>query len=81
MPLLSPADEGKVLTDEYAEDIGIVTEIDPEEQVAYVEPEPGVADAIVQVLGFGEADADDLAVSADAVETVTDSELRIRTDR
>ncbi|WP_336134828.1 hypothetical protein [Natronomonas amylolytica] len=80
MALLSLRDQGKVLTNERAEEIGIVTDVAPDEQVAYVEPDPGVTDAIVQGLGFGEADEDDLKVPADTVETITGSELRIRTD-
>jgi hypothetical protein len=81
MSLLSLQDQGKLLTNERAEEIGIVTDVDPDEQIAYVEPEPGVTDAIVQGLGFGEADEDDIKISADMVETITGSELRIPTDR
>lgn len=81
MALLSLQDQGKVLTDEHAEEIGIVTEVDTDEQIAYVEPEPGVTDAIVQGLGFGKADEDDIKISVDTVETITDTEVRIRTNR
>jgi hypothetical protein len=81
MTLLSLQDQGKVLTNERAEEIGIVTDVDPDDQIAYVEREPGVTDAIVQGLGFGEADEDDIKISADTVESITDSELRIPTDR
>jgi hypothetical protein len=81
MTLLSLQDQGKVLTNEHAEEIGIVTDVDPDDQIAYVEPEPGVTDAIVQGLGFGEADEDDIKISADTVETITGSELRVPTDR
>jgi len=78
--VLSTADEGKFLMDVEGEQIGIVTEVDPDEQVAYVEPEPGVAESLVQGLGFGDADEDDIEVPADAVATVTDSELRVARD-
>lgn len=81
MTLLSLQDQGKILTNEHAEEIGIVTDVDPDGQIAYVEPEPGVTDAIVQGLGFGEADEDDIKISADTVETITGSEIRIPTDR
>jgi hypothetical protein len=81
MSLLSLRDQGKVLTNEHAEEIGIITDVDVDKQIAYVEPEPGVTDAIVQGLGFGEADEDDIRISADAVETITDTEVRIPTDR
>lgn len=80
MTVLSTADEGKFLMDVEGEQIGVVTEVDADEQVAYVEPDPGVAEAVVQGFGFGDADADDIVVSADVVATVTDSELRVATD-
>ncbi|MFC6974223.1 hypothetical protein ACFQL1_05355 [Halomicroarcula sp. GCM10025709] len=80
MTVLSTTDEGKFLMDNEGEQIGIVTEVDPDEQIAYVEPEPDVAEAIVQGLGFGDADADDIEVPAESVATVTDSEIRVPRD-
>jgi len=80
MTVLATTDEGKVLIDVEGEEIGVVTEIDPDEQVAYVEPDPSVGEAVVQGLGFGDADDDDIEVPADSVATVTDSELRVDTD-
>ena len=80
MTVLSTEDEGKFLMDVEGEEIGIVTEVDPEAQVAYVEPEPGVAESWIQGLGFGDADEDDIKVPASSVETVTDSEIRVAKD-
>ena len=80
MTVLSPEDEGKFLMDAEAEQIGIVTGVDPEAQVAYVDPDPDVADAILQGLGFGDSDSDDIKVPSEAVETVTDSEIRVSRD-
>lgn len=80
MTVLSTEDEGKFLMDIEGEQIGIVTEVDPDAQVAYVEPEPGIGESVIQGLGFGEADEDDIEVPADTVETVTDSELRVAKD-
>ena len=80
MTVLSPEDEGKFLMDAKAEQIGIVTEVAPEEQVAYVDPDPDVSDAILQGLGFGDANSYDIEVPAGAVETVTDSEIRVSRD-
>ena len=80
MTVLSTADEGKFLMDVEGEQIGVVTEVDAGEQVAYVEPDPDIAEAVLQGLGFGDANADDIAVSAEVVATVTDSELRVATD-
>lgn len=80
MTVLSTEDEGKFLMDIEGEQIGIVTEVDPDEQVAFVEPEPGIGESVIQGFGFGEADEDDIEVPADTVETVTDSELRVAED-
>jgi hypothetical protein len=78
MTVLSP--EGKFLMDAEAAQIGIVPEVAPDEQLAYVDPDPGAADAVLQGLGFGESDREDIEVPAAAVETVTDSELRVAGD-
>jgi sporulation protein YlmC with PRC-barrel domain len=80
MTVLSTTDEGKFLIDVEGEEIGVVTEVDPDEQIAYVEPEPGIGEAVIQGFGFGDADDDDIEVPADSVETVTDSELRVKKD-
>ena len=80
MTVLSTADEGKVLMDAEAEEIGVVTKVDADEQVAFVEPDPGIGEAVVQGLGYGDADEDDIEVPADTVATVTDTELRVSID-
>jgi hypothetical protein len=80
MTVLSTQDEGKFLMDVKGEQIGIVTEVDAEDQVAYVEPEPGVGEAIIQGFGYGDKNEDDIEVPVENVETVTDTELRVDTD-
>ena len=80
MTVLSTADEGKFLMDVEGEEIGVVTEVDTEEQVAYVEPNPGIGEAVLQGFGFGEADEDDIEVPAESVATVTDTEIRVDVD-
>jgi hypothetical protein len=80
MTVLSIEDEGKFLMDVKGEQIGIVTEVDVDEQVAYVEPDPSITESLIQGFGFGEADEDDIKVSAYNVETVTDTELRVDAD-
>jgi sporulation protein YlmC with PRC-barrel domain len=80
MTVLSTEDEGKFLMDIEGEQIGIVTEVDPDAQIAYVEPDPDLAESIVQGFGFGDSDEDDIEVPADTVETVTDTELRVKKD-
>ena len=80
MTVLSTQDEGKVLIDIEGEEIGVVTAVDPNEQVAFVDPEPGIADSVIQGLGFGNANDDDIEVPADSVATITDTELRVARD-
>jgi sporulation protein YlmC with PRC-barrel domain len=80
MPLLSPKDEGKWLTDERGRELGVVTDVDPDRQVAQVEAAPNLTEAVIQGFGFGDADADDFEVPADWIVTVTDSELRARSE-
>ena len=80
MTVLSTEDEGKYLMDIEGEQIGIVTEVDATEQVAFVEPEPGLAEAWLQSFGYGDSDEDDIRVPAASVETVTDTELRVARD-
>jgi len=80
MSILSTADEGKYLMDAEGEQIGIVTEVDPSENVAYVEPDPDIAEAWVQALGYGDADEDDIEVPEDVVTTVTAEEIRVDVD-
>lgn len=80
MTVLSTEDEGKFLMDVRGEQIGIVTEVDPIEQVAYVDPEPSLTNAWIQSLGRGSAGDDDLEIPAENVATVTDSEIRVDAD-
>ncbi|QRV15576.1 hypothetical protein [Haloterrigena salifodinae] len=80
MSVISTEDEGKFLMDVRGEQIGIVTEIDPVEQVAYVDPDPSLTEAWVQSLGRGDANEDDLEVPAESIETITDSEVRVDAD-
>lgn len=80
MTVLSPADEGKFLMDVEAEQIGVVTEVDAEEQVAYVEPDPSIGEAVLQGFGFGESDDDDIKLPANSVATITDTEVRVSID-
>ena len=80
MTVLSTADEGKFLMDVEGEEIGVVTGVDAEKQVAYVEPDPGVGEAVLQGFGFGQVDEDDIEVPAESVATITDTEMRVSTD-
>lgn len=80
MATLSSDDEGKFLVDAEDEQIGIVTEVDADANVAYVDPDPGIGEAWLQGFGYGDADADDIRVPFEAVSTVTDEEIRVPRD-
>lgn len=80
MAVLSSDDEGKFLVDAEDEQIGIVTEVDAEGKVAYVDPEPGIGEAWLEGFGYGDADEDDIRVPFEAVSTVTDEEIRVPGD-
>ena len=80
MSVLSTEDEGKFLMDIRGEQIGIVTKVDPIEQIAYVDPEPTLTNAWLQSLGRGDAGEDDLEIPAENIETITDSEIRVDAD-
>lgn len=78
MATLSEGDEGKFLVDAADEQLGIVTKV--EGNTAWVDPDPGIAESWLQVFGWGSADEDDYTVDGDAIDTVTDDELRVNAD-
>lgn len=78
MATLSNEDEGKFLMNDEGEQLGIVTEVD--DNVAYVDPDPNLGEAWIEAFGWGDADEDDLSVPGDMIGTVTDKELRVKTD-
>jgi hypothetical protein len=80
MPVLSTDDEGKFLVDAENEQIGIVSEVDATEKVAYVDPDPGLAESWLESFGYGDAETDDIRVPFEAVSTVTDDEIRVPAD-
>ncbi|WP_224333006.1 PRC-barrel domain containing protein [Haloprofundus halobius] len=76
MSTLTSEDEGKVLVDAAGEKLGLVKSV--EQNVAYVDPDPGITDAIMAVFGREDADTDDLAVEGEYIETVSEGEIRLR---
>ncbi|WP_254536730.1 hypothetical protein [Halomarina litorea] len=76
MTTLTDGDEGKILVDANGEDIGIVTAV--RRDVAFVDPEPGFVEGLLAAFGRTDEDSDDIEVPQDAVETVTDREVRLR---
>lgn len=68
-------DEGKNVINQHGETIGRVVEV--ENNRAYVDPDPGVTDAIMSKLGWGSRDEGSYLLDADSVESITDDEVRL----
>jgi hypothetical protein len=73
---LTDDEEGKTVVDASGEPLGLITAI--EEETAYVEPDPDLAESITARLGWGNADEDDYTVRAGAISEVGDEEVRLR---
>lgn len=69
-------DEGKAVIDSSGRNIGMVTEV--RSGIAYVNPDPGLADSIRSKLGWGDADEDDYALGKNRIDTVTGDEVRLK---
>ena len=78
MVTLKEEDEGKVLVDAEGEELGVVTEV--ADNVAYVDPDPGVGEAVMAAFGRADSNADDLAVEGEKIDSVTDEELHLPAD-
>lgn len=70
-------EEGKPVVGPDGEKVGRV--IDVEHGTAYVEPDPGITDTVMSKLGWADADEDSYPLQEQAVERVTDDEIRLRT--
>lgn len=73
---LTEDDEGKSVVTADGETVGMVTEV--RENTAYVDPEPGMFDRIKAKLDWSDSGEDAYPVGADAIEEITDDELRLR---
>lgn len=71
-------DEGKAVVDSHGEKIGMVTEV--RSGTAYVNADPGIADAIRSKLGWGDAGQEDYPLENNRIHTVTDDEIRLKDD-
>jgi hypothetical protein len=78
MATITGEDKGKVLVDTEGEEFGVVTDV--EDNVAYVDPDPGIGEAVLAVLGRADRDDDALVVEGEIVETVTEEEIRLSGD-
>lgn len=72
-------DVGKTIVDAHGDEVGIVSAV--EHGTAYVDPDPGIATKLKTTLGWDDRDAsDDYPLQERAVETVTDDQIRLRSD-
>jgi len=78
MATLTSEDEGKFLVDVEGEQLGIITAV--EENTAWVDPEPGLGEAVLAAFGWTDKGEDDYTVEGDVVDTVTGEEVRVDAD-
>lgn len=71
-------DVGKDVVNARGDKIGIVSAVD--HGTAYVDPDPGMTDKIKAKLGWEDRDDDTYPLQEQSVETVTDDEIRLRSD-
>ena len=75
MATIDESDEGKTVVNAGGENVGTVVDVD--NNTAHVEPDPGLTDELAAELGWGEADEETYRLDNDAVDTVTDGEIRL----
>jgi hypothetical protein len=78
MATLTGEDKGKVLIDTEGEGFGVVTDV--EDNTAYVDPDPGLGEAVLAALGRADRDDDALVIEGEIIETVSDEEVRLSGD-
>ena len=71
---ISDDDEGKKVVYD-GDTVGRVVEV--RDETAYVEHDPGITDTVRSKLGWGDADADSIALDTNSIVEVTDDEVRI----
>ena len=74
---VTEAEKGKPVFDADDEKVGIVVRV--EDGTAYVDPHTSLLDEYRLLLGWSDEDEDVYALPADAIEEVTDREIRLRT--
>lgn len=71
-------DVGKTVVNANGDEIGIVSAI--EHGTPRIEPDPGMTDTIKAKLGWEDTDEDSYPLQEQAVDRVTDDEIRLKTD-
>jgi hypothetical protein len=75
-PEFTDNDEGKAVVDTAGERIGIISKV--REGTAFVTPRAGVGERIKTKLGWGTVEDDSYPLMDEAVEAVTDDEIRVQ---
>lgn len=68
-------DEGKTVVDENGDEIGVVSDV--EHGTAYVTPDPGITDKLMAKLGWDDRDEETYPLQEEAIEAITDDEIRL----
>jgi hypothetical protein len=76
---LTPADEGKAVVDGRGVPVGRIVAV--EQGVAYVEPDPDLAESLMAELGWVTRDAETFPLQRPAVETIESDVIRINAIR
>ncbi|WP_458204665.1 PRC-barrel domain containing protein [Haladaptatus sp. NG-SE-30] len=69
-------EEGKKVVDQNGDQVGIVADV--EHGTAHIEPDPGLTDKVKSKLGWGDRDEDTYPLQEEAVDSVTDDEIRLQ---
>lgn len=69
---------GKPVINAKGERMGMVTKVEEEANALFIDPEPGIAERIRSVLGWGNADEDDYRLEADMISRVTDDGVELK---
>lgn len=67
--------EGKTVVNAVGEELGLVSGVEPDRDVLYVDVDPGITERIMAALGWGGADEEDSPLPASAIDRVTDDEV------
>jgi len=69
-------DESKPVVNASGERVGRVVSVD--DGVASVDPDPGLTETFLSMLGWAESEGDSYALQSEAVEEVTESEIQLK---
>ncbi len=72
---LTARDEGKPVVDSNGEQLGVVSAV--EDERAYIDPDPGLADNIRAQLGWGNPDDDAYPLPQGRITEIADDEIRL----